>query len=139
MVSKSVAAAEDSRAGGSSQTAEYNEGNQGENYGTYHYECKPFRGSHEIEEGLHLRSGVAGGGLLNFFQHFGAELSLFVKQKNGQRLEDRGHAKKQQAAESADFGSERGSYRPSGKAMAGQSDSQPSGAERRYKRIQAEK
>ena len=93
------------RAESSSQTSQSNECQQTENHRGHHHEGEASGGLCKVQEGLDFGSGIACGRLLNFLHHFVSQLTPFVKEGDGQRLENSEHTEKQQAADGAEPGS----------------------------------
>src|ERR1700733_6260618 len=92
------------RAESTAKTSQGDKCRQPEDHGSHHDEGEPFGRFCKIQERLNLRSGVAGGRLLDLLHHFASQLCTPVKHGDSQRLENGRHAEKQEAADGPEPG-----------------------------------
>lgn len=116
--------------------AKGHEGHKSENQRGHQHEGKSIGRFREIEEGLHVRAGIAGGGLLNFVEHLGAELGGLVSGDNDQRFERSRDDEKKYSTHSAQAGASSDKYAAFVTA-AEEGDAQKSSGERSNQRGEA--
>jgi hypothetical protein len=133
---RTIVPSQKKRAESSAAAAQDNESHEAKDQRGYHHNCETIGGFYKVQEGLDLGTGIARGRLLDLVKHFASYFCTFMKDRQGQSLQNGRHSEKQDAAEGSKPGSGSAPDQGSWVSASRESDGQKSSTERRHKGIQ---